>query len=108
MASMSGQHCWQSLLKITLTCEKCVDNNQQTRARTNYSNPQEVAIFSAHSKTKKIAGHMDHDNNMILQWIVYFEVTSKSKINFFNVLFALFSVYIKELGNISMHSRLSG
>jgi hypothetical protein len=30
------------------------------RAHTNHGDPLKVAIFSAHSKTKKMAGHMDH------------------------------------------------
>jgi hypothetical protein len=33
------------------------------RALTNHSNPLEVAIFYAHSKTKQIAGHTDHGQN---------------------------------------------
>jgi len=66
MASLSGQHLlavivivekYPSLCATVTKIKKCVLSTIENCA---HSNPQEVAIFSAHSKTNKIAGHTDH------------------------------------------------
>jgi hypothetical protein len=51
---------YPSLCATVIKIKKCVLTTIENRA---HSNPQEVAIFSAHLKTKKIAGYTDHGGN---------------------------------------------
>jgi cystathionine beta-lyase/cystathionine gamma-synthase len=58
------------------------------RAHINHSDPLEVAIFSAHSKTKIIAGHTDHVDGFIYSELKQHIMQSSMSLTFFFIMYS--------------------